>query len=270
MMKNLTKLKLSQSRIILITIFAFTLLFPTISSAYNYLKDPKFDLEKFLFDPGDSISSEKLAAINAKERGATVKITIYHTKTERLDSVATGTFISSTGHILTNYHVIMDSLDDSYHPHFELSDGTIVKDYEDIECNKVGGDICLLKIKATPKYFFNPNDMPSSAPASGEKLYMVGYPDMLLEIKAGVSRGVIEPLKQTGSNRLKVTVPIRPGFSGAPVFDSSSRLVCIASTRYYIDEIVNGNMMPKKNSLEYSCITSEIIRPILIRAGLIK
>ena len=265
--------KINKSFIMIVMPFLFmsSHAFSYTNSSYRYFNDPRFDLEKFLNMPGDNIPVEKLVAINAKEKDATVKISIYHTKTERLDSIAAGTFISSTGHILTSYHVIMDSLNDKYHPHFTLSDGTIIKDYEDIECNKVGGDICLLKIKTNPKYYFNPNEILLDTPAKGEKLYMIGFPDGIgWDVRAGISLGVVVPLRKTFSKRLKITVPVRPGFSGGPVFDSSSRLVCLASNRYYKEEIVNGKVLPSKDSLEHFCVNSEIIRPILLRAGLLK
>ena len=100
---------------------------------------------------------------------------------------------------------------------------------------------------------------------------MIGFPDGIgWDVRAGVSLGEVVPLRKNHSNRLKVTVPVRPGFSGGPIFDSSSRLVCIASDRYYKDEVVNGKMLPNKESLEHFCVNGDIIRPMLARAGLLK
>jgi len=108
-------------------------------------------------------------------------------------------------------------------------------------------DLCLVKIKLKPGYWFR---VASEIPPKGSPLYMIGNTlETSFDLRAGKSTGdTIEKIQ--GKAKLEVTAPVRPGFSGGPIFDSKGYLVCIASDRSVMEYYQDGKMVADKRTLQ--------------------
>lgn len=147
-------------------------------------------------------------------------------------ALGTGFFVSGEGELLTNYHVLRDSVQRaSASVYFRLSDGTIIKDYEVARCTDERGiDLCLLRLKVKPKSWFK---IHTKAPAVGQEVFVIGHPRGLTYT---FTQGMVSAVRESNAKilELQVTAALNPGNSGGPIFDNEGNLMGVAT--YILNE----------------------------------
>jgi len=152
------------------------------------------------------------------------------TKSDEWSSNASGIIISTSGHIVTNHHVIEDA--DDIEVEFILNDEVQKFNAEIVQSDKVN-DLAVIKIVDVnfdgikePTYNFK-----TRSSDVGTKVYAFGYPMALSimgkEIK--VTDGIIS--SKTGFDgditTYQISAPIQGGNSGGPLFDDKGNLIGI-------------------------------------------
>lgn len=166
-------------------------------------------------------------------------------------SSGTAFFISSTGNLLTNNHVVegCDLSKISYKN----------KDYDAklIATDKTL-DLALLKANVKPKAFFN---FSNKKPKKLNKIYVAGYPlGKGLSDDLKISSGIISSLKgfQDNSNEIQIDAPINPGNSGGPIVNENGDLVAIAVSGLAKDQTEGINFGIKSSAAELFLIANNI------------
>jgi len=144
-------------------------------------------------------------------------------KKAKMISTGTGFFVSKSGHILTNYHVIKGNKDISII--FEGSSYTAkVIDTDPIN------DVALLKIEQDTKSLSLEVKHKSF---KGEKTIAIGYPNVSLQgFEEKATIGYINSLSGImGDTRfLQISNPIQPGNSGGPLLNNKGEVIGIVTS----------------------------------------
>jgi serine protease Do len=134
--------------------------------------------------------------------------------------VGSGFFIDNQGHLLTNYHVVADLVQEPERYRATLGDGQTPGDTAAIAGIDVVHDLAILQVPAQPRPHF------SLAPITvrqGERLYAFGYPrDLGLSIVEGTYNGL---LQHTLYPKLHFTGSLNHGMSGGPAITTDGRVV---------------------------------------------
>ena len=146
-------------------------------------------------------------------------------------STGTGFFISSNGHMITNYHVIKNSKKIAV-----AIDGK-EKEAKLIASDKVN-DIAIIKLNTEQ----NSNPIPiikANSSDVGEEVFTLGYPLVSIqgkELKATFGRiNAMSGLKDD-TRLMQIDVPIQPGNSGGPLINSKGQVIGIVTAT--LDSIV--------------------------------
>ena len=159
-----------------------------------------------------------------------------------------GFFVSKTGHIITNYHVIEDaSLVKIQYDGKVLHGKILSKDSEN--------DLALIKIEEDPEFVLAFSNDTSFL---GQEILTAGYPlihDIGKNLK--VTSGVVSSLSGLQNHSMvQIDAPIHSGNSGGPVFDDKGNVIGVS--RCGIPSLQNMNFAIKasivKNFLEASGI----------------
>ena len=191
-----------------------------------------------------------------------------------------GIIISTSGHIVTNYHVIKDSKDIEIE--FILNNELQKFNAEVIQIDKVN-DLAIIKIKDDK---FNgvgklPYNFKTRSSDVGTKVYAYGYPMALSimgkEIK--ITDGIISSKSGFNGNitTYQITAPIQGGNSGGPLFDDKGNFIGINSSGLskeiadnvgytikssyvlnLIDVLPKSIDLPSSNLLQYQPLTKQI------------
>ncbi len=136
--------------------------------------------------------------------------------------VGSGFFIDDRGHLLTNYHVVADMVQEPERYRAMLGDGPMPGDTATIVGIDVVHDLAILQATRRPRPHF------SLAPLTvrqGERLYAFGYPrDLGLSIVEGTYNGLLE---HTLYPKLHFTGSLNHGMSGGPAITTDGRVVGI-------------------------------------------
>jgi hypothetical protein len=137
-------------------------------------------------------------------------------------SIGSAFFVSDTGHLVTNYHVVSQVV---HHPERYVasfvadSDESIAVEVVDVD---VPHDLAVVKADiASPSFFeLEPVDAPQ-----GLRLYSMGHPlDLGLNIVEGTYNGF---LKHALDQRINFTGSLNPGMSGGPAITADGRVAGI-------------------------------------------
>jgi TPR repeat protein len=132
-------------------------------------------------------------------------------------SVGSGFFISASGYILTNNHVIADCTELRVPSEGKVA-RTIVTDAQN--------DLAVLKLDAVSKPHLT---FPTGEPIrQGEDVYVFGFPlEGFLPASGNFTPGMVAALAGPGNNAslVQITAPVQPGNSGGPVIDSKGHVV---------------------------------------------
>ena len=166
-------------------------------------------------------SNESLPSLIKRIKPSVVIIFAYDNKGEFL-KLGSGFFISQSGDIITNYHVLqgassaeVKTSDDKTYP---IS--YIVAEDEQNDIIRLSVDI--------PSKYVQPLSLSETIPEIGERIIVYGSP---LGLEKTVSDGIISALREVpGYGKLiQITAPISPGSSGSPVLNMQGEVIGIAT-----------------------------------------
>ncbi|MFI5150561.1 MAG: trypsin-like peptidase domain-containing protein [Bacteroidia bacterium] len=149
-------------------------------------------------------------------------------------ATGSGLVISSSGYVLTNYHVIKTANKIV----LQMNEGGVLKNYNAVVIQKdQDNDLAILQIKdesfkpfAPLKYAFKE----TGGVEVGASVFTIGYPHALtgMGIEAKFTDGKVS--SKTGFNNAintyQVTVPLQPGNSGGPLFTEKGELIGVVNS----------------------------------------
>lgn len=219
--------------------------------AGNLLGDPKF-VE--LVRSGGLTEAEPAVALPALKIAAdrVVKGEIARSATDLVKAVVTvesgvgsGTafYISRTGHLLTNAHVVADAK----FVRIKLSDGRSL--VGEVLRQDKARDIALLQ---TDPVNFDVFGLRLSAPNLGEEVFALGSP-LGAALSGTLTRGVMSSKRVIeGVAFLQSDVAVNPGNSGGPLVDGKGQVIGVAQLRA---EVGLGLFIPIEDALEKLALT---------------
>lgn len=183
------------------------------------LKDKTLQIDESNFEPLTlSNSTGTVSSLSeAIESSVTVKSDNSH---------GSGFFVSSEGHIVTNYHVISQKED----IHVVLNDQTKL-DAKVVRVSKIH-DLALLKIEkqgTTPFKISNSEDIPLAA-----DIFAVGTPTAE-DLSQTVSKGIISGFRETdqGSELIQIDASINSGNSGGAIINKEGLVLGVVSSKIF-------------------------------------
>ena len=137
-----------------------------------------------------------------------------------------GVLISSSGHILTNYHVIEGPTD----PSVEFQDGTSEEAY--IVGWDQRRDLAVIKIPGVGYSHMSLGD--SRMPSEGEEVYALGFPQGNYTVTSGIVSSIIDLWATTNRGGqefpyAQTDTALNPGNSGGPLISADGKLIGINS-----------------------------------------
>jgi hypothetical protein len=150
-----------------------------------------------------------------------VKIEVQETGSAAKASIGSGFFVSASGHLVTNYHVIADVVQhpERYQASVVLADDDEGKPVEVLNVD-VAHDLAIVRSHESPSSHFvlAERDAPQ-----GLRLYSLGHPlDLGLNIVEGTYNGF---LKHALDQRIHFTGSINPGMSGGPAITAEGEVM---------------------------------------------
>ena len=139
-----------------------------------------------------------------------------------VSSIGSGFFISNSGVLLTNFHV----LDGAYNAEIKTLDGN---QYPVATVMAVSKVVDLIKVRIDiPANQVTPVVLSSEAPSVADNIFVVGSP---LGLEQTVSEGIISAVREIpgGGNILQLTAPISQGSSGGPVLNQKGEAVGVVT-----------------------------------------
>lgn len=201
-----------------------------------------------------SISVPKPPVVATAAKSTENEATPAPTKSEKLINInGTGFIISSSGHVLTNNHVISRCIDDV---RGNLT-GEPVKTLRVVSKDETN-DLALLQatdpFKETARIRANPIH-------SGDPVIAIGFPlHGLLTSDFTVTTGIVNSLSGIFNDTrfLQISAPVQPGNSGGPLLDTSGNVV--------------GVVAEKLNAVKFAKITGDIPQNInfAIKTGAVR
>jgi len=192
-----------------------------------------------LYVPTYSQAKELVLKAQGKTTAETKKKVIKKTTEKKAVEEATSGsafFISNTGHIITNFHVIETCNNNSkiFYNNSEIDAKLIAKDKY--------LDLALLKAEVSNNKFITISNI---APKKLQRIIAAGYPfGKYLSNDMKFTSGIVSSLKgvQDDSTRLQIDAALNPGNSGGPIVDENTGelvAVAVAGLRKDITEGVN-------------------------------
>jgi hypothetical protein len=134
-----------------------------------------------------------------------------------------GFFISNEGHIVTNYHVIIDTNDTKV----VLNDGKEY-DFEIIRTNKTN-DLALIKINIKNEFAY---ELQKSEVELGLEIYAVGTPTGQ-DLQQSISKGIVSGLRNKGGGAklIQTDASINGGNSGGAIILKNGKVVGVVSSK---------------------------------------
>jgi serine protease Do len=139
-----------------------------------------------------------------------------------VSSIGSGFFISGSGILVTNFHV----LDGAYSAAVRLADGSPYPISTVLARNPL---VDLIKVKVDiPDNRLRRIVMARHAPAVMDRVVVIGTP---MGLEQTVSEGIISAIREmpTGGAVLQLTAPISPGSSGGPVLNHKGEAVGVVT-----------------------------------------
>jgi hypothetical protein len=151
-----------------------------------------------------------------------IKVQVLESRSGTRSGVGSGFFVSDSGHIVTNYHVVSALV---HHPdryRAEMVDGTGVGQKVTLLAIDVVHDLAVLGAAVEPPRHFVLDPVRVT---QGDRLYSLGHPhDLGLSIVEGTYNGL---LQHTLYPKIHFTGSINPGMSGGPAITAAGQVVGI-------------------------------------------
>ena len=166
-------------------------------------------------------ADEVLVDLAKKVRPAVVLIKTFDENNKPMGQ-GSGFFISTQGHLITNYHVV----EGAYSANIITMAG---KTYpvKGIMAKDVEGDVAKLLIDV-PDSEIPVLELANVLPSVGEDIAVVGNP---LGLESTVSRGIVSAIREIPifGNIVQISAPISPGSSGSPVLNMKGQVIGVAT-----------------------------------------
>lgn len=171
-------------------------------------------------DSGGALPRIATSTVFARYSDHILKIQVMETASNAKASIGTGFFVSASGLMLTNYHVVAERIQEPENYRVEVMDAAGVAHEAEVIAVDVVHDLAMLRTGlASPRYF----TLGAVALRQGDRLYSLGHPnDLGLSIVEGTYNG---NLKHTLYPKIHFTGSINPGMSGGPTITESGRVV---------------------------------------------
>ena len=146
-------------------------------------------------------------------------------------SSGTGFYVSSEGHIITNYHVVEGCKGMKVHVGGKVLDALKIADDKK-------NDLALLKSTYSPNFFFALSDE-SAYPL--QEIVVVGYPfGERLSSTPKFTQGIVSSIAGLGNNysQIQIDAALQPGNSGGPIIDKNGNLVGVAVAKLSLKKIL--------------------------------
>lgn len=176
-------------------------------------------------------STENLPTLIKRIKPSVVIIFAYDNKGEFL-KLGSGFFISQSGDIITNYHVLQGASS----AEVKTSDGkTYPISY--IVAEDEQSDIIRLSVDIPSKYVL-PLSLSKTIPEIGERIIVYGSP---LGLENTVSDGIVSSVREffDYGKIIQITAPISPGSSGSPVLNMKGEVIGIATFQFIEGQNLN-------------------------------
>jgi len=176
-------------------------------------------------------TTENLPSIIKRIKASVIIVFAYDDKGEFL-KLGSGFFISQSGDIITNYHVLqgassaeVKTSDDKTYPI-----AYIVAEDEQSDIIRLSVDI--------PSQYVHPLSLSATVPEVGERIIVYGSP---LGLEKTVSDGIVSAIREVpGYGKLiQITAPISPGSSGSPVLNMKGEVIGIATFQFIEGQNLN-------------------------------
>lgn len=154
------------------------------------------------------------------------------------DGNGTGFFITTSGLIMTNHHVI----DDASKIFVRGVNGNTESRWEaDVIAVNDTHDLAILKIKDTTLLCTLPFTIRDNEAEMGEEVFTLGYPmtsSLGKEIKLTTGIVSAESGYKDDPTSFQISAPVQPGNSGSPVFDKAGNLIGVITSKVHSAENV--------------------------------
>lgn len=156
-------------------------------------------------------------------------------------STGTGFFVSRTGHILTNHHVVEGCKS------VQVTRIGATQEPARVLAQDQTNDLALLKVNDPPE------TVPTFAPRAriGENIYVFGFPLAgLLATSGNFTVGNVTATAglNDDSRMVQISAPVQPGNSGGPLLDQSGKVV--------------GVVVSKLNALRLAAVTNDVAQNV--------
>lgn len=174
--------------------------------------------------PPSATAQDNLPALVAKIQPSVVTIITYGKDGKEL-ATGSGFFVTATGQIVTNNHVIRGA----YRIKAKTNDGSIIP-AKQIDNRDKEGDLALITFD-TGIATIAPLQVSDVLPQVGERVIVVGSP--LGFLTQTVSDGIVSAVRNIPGfgNILQITAPISHGSSGSPVVNMKGEVIGVASAQ---------------------------------------
>jgi Flp pilus assembly protein TadD len=171
--------------------------------------------------PPSSMGQESVPEVVRKIGPSTVAVRIYD-RGGTVVGQGTGFFITRTGDVITNYHVLQEA----EYADVKTSEGSVYP-VKKVLADDREGDLIRISVD-TFGDVTHPAFLAKTVPEVGEHVVVFGSP---LGLERTVSDGIISAVREIpGFGRImQVTAPISPGSSGSPVANMKGEVVGIVS-----------------------------------------
>jgi S1-C subfamily serine protease len=143
-----------------------------------------------------------------------------------IDVTGTGFVVSTSGHIVTNHHVIDGCVGDI---RGKLAGGTAMN-LRTVSVDE-GNDLALLQTSAPVA---DSATIRGAAIRSGDAVIAIGFPfHGLLTSDFTVTTGIVSSLSGllNDTRRLQISAPVQPGNSGGPLLDTSGNVIGVVTSK---------------------------------------
>ena len=169
-------------------------------------------------------------------------------------SSGTGFAVSSSGHVITNHHVIEGCQNVKIHHNGQTTPSTVVA-YDP------QNDLALLKGNFRPSTVFS---LSSKNPELLQDVYVAGFPfGRKVSTGVKVTKGIISSLTGVGNNfsNIQIDAALQPGNSGGPILDQKGNVIGVAVARLdKMKTLKNFGSLPENTNFG---IKTSVVRIIL-------